>query len=535
MLTALLSLVFLTLPLAPFAQPESDADPESAAVRTDIAPIKVDGEIIFYVRGISSFTAQRRAAAISKRIVAAASQWNDSTDTVIVVTDKEKLQIFAGRHFIMNVYDADASREGIKRSTLAELNAQKIELTVSWYRSQRSGPVLVRKAFHALGALILLVILMFGTQRFLRWLHKILQSKISARVESMESKSFKLIQSGQIWKALHLSFHMFRIAIFILLIAIFLQYVLSLFPWTNSIAVYVISLFLDPILTLFKGFLAFIPNLAFLIVIYFVTRYLLKLVRLFFSGVQKNEIHFANFKPEWAMPTYKILRLLIIVFALIIAYPYIPGSETSAFKGVTVFLGILLSLGSSSVIGNMIAGYSITYRGAFKIGDWIQVNDNFGMVEDLKLMVTRLRTLKNEEIIIPNSLLMNSNVQNFSTKARDHGLILHTTVGIGYETPWRQVEAMLKLAAGRTDGMLKAPPPFVLQLSLGDFAVVYELNVFCESPAGIKEKYTRLHQNILDVFNENNVQIMTPAYEKDPKVPKVVPPDQWDTPLARNQ
>jgi small-conductance mechanosensitive channel len=153
-------------------------------------------------------------------------------------------------------------------------------------------------------------------------------------------------------------------------------------------------------------------------------------------------------------------------------------------------------------------------------------------VEEQKLLVTRLRSTKNEEIVIPNSVLLGSNIINYSTKAREKGLILHTTVGIGYETPWRQVEAMLILAANRTEGLLKDPPPFILHLSLGDFAVNYELNVYCNDVILMNELYTRLHRNILDVFNENNVQIMTPAYEGDPEIPKVVPRDQWNTPLA---
>jgi small-conductance mechanosensitive channel len=174
----------------------------------------------------------------------------------------------------------------------------------------------------------------------------------------------------------------------------------------------------------------------------------------------------------------------------------------------------------------------MTYRGAFKTGDRIKVDDIVGFVEEQKLLVTRVRSLKNEEIVIPNSVLLNSNIVNYSTKAKEKGLILHTTVGIGYETPWRQVDAMLKLAADRTESLLKQPPPFVLQKSLGDFAVTYEINVYCNDANKMPFLYTALHQNILDVFNENNVQIMTPAYEGDPEIPKVVPRDKWETPLA---
>jgi small-conductance mechanosensitive channel len=175
----------------------------------------------------------------------------------------------------------------------------------------------------------------------------------------------------------------------------------------------------------------------------------------------------------------------------------------------------------------------MTYRRAFRIGDLIEADNHLGFVEEQKLLVTRLRSPKNEEIIIPNSTLLNSHIVNYSAKANEKGLVIHTIVGIGYETPWRQVVAMLMLAADRTDGLLKDPPPYVLKKSLGDFAVNYEINAYIRDVPRLALYYTRLHQNILDVFNENNVQIMTPAYEGDPATPKVVPKDQWDLPLAK--
>ncbi len=271
--------------------------------------------------------------------------------------------------------------------------------------------------------------------------------------------------------------------------------------------------------------------LLFLIIIFLVTRYLLKLIKLLFTGLQNGDIVIKNFYPDWAMPTFKILRILIIAFSLIIAYPYIPGSDSSAFKGVSVFLGLLLSLGSSSFISNVIAGYTLTYRRAFRRGDRIRVNESEGFVEEQSLLVTRLRSVKFEEIVIPNSLLINSNIINYTSRAKELGLILHTVVGIGYETPWRQVDAMLKSAADRTEGLLKDPPPYVLKLSLGDFAVNYEINAFCNDATRMHFLYNQLHQNILDVFNENNVQIMTPAYVMDPPEPKVVPENQWNIPV----
>ena len=194
---------------------------------------------------------------------------------------------------------------------------------------------------------------------------------------------------------------------------------------------------------------------------------------------------------------------------------------------MTVFVCILLSLGSSSLIANLLAGLSMTYRGAFRVGDRIRVGETLGLVEELKVMTTRVRTPKNEIVIIPNSNILNTDVINYSQLAKSEGLLLHTTVGIGYDTPWRQVEAMLVEAANRTDRLNREPPPFVLHTSMGDFSVEYQINAYCSDVSHLQRIYSELHANIQDVFNEYGVQIMSPAYVADPETAKLVPPEQW--------
>ena len=273
--------------------------------------------------------------------------------------------------------------------------------------------------------------------------------------------------------------------------------------------------------------LAAIPNLIFLAILIVVLRWVIKLVRLFYEALGRGTLTFGNFDPDWAAPTYKIVRLALVAFGLVVAYPYIPGSQSAAFKGISLFAGVMLSLGSSSIIANLIAGYTMIYRRAYRVGDRVRIGDVLGDVTAVRLQVTNIRTPKNEDVVVPNSVVLGSEVTNYSAYAREHGLILHTTVGIGYETPWRQVEAMLLMAAERTEGILREPQPFVLQKQLGDFCVTYEINAHCSDAQRMGPLYSALHRNILDVFNEYNVQIMTPAYEGDPEVPKVVPKEQW--------
>jgi len=525
----LISWVFL--PAISAGQEAKHENPE-AEVQKNVAPVSVDGSILFYILGMSSFPAEERADVISRRIARAASDRSIPADSVKLLMQDDQLKILAGKEFIMIVSNDDARAEGIGQMVLARWIRQKISQSIISYRHERSGPVLLKKSFFALGAAVLYVLILLVILWLVRLLKKILENKVRSRIDTMENKSFHLIRSSSLWKAIGILFRTLKIAAVILITAAFFQYVLGLFPFTKGVAAYTLSIILDPLASMGIALIGFLPSLVFLIIIFLITRYLLKLIKLFFTSIHEGSIKLLKFDEEWAMPTYKILRVVVIVFALVVAYPYIPGSETSAFKGISVFLGVLLSLGSSSFISNIIAGYSMTYRGAFKTGDLIEVDDQMGYVEEQRLLVTRLRSRKNEEISIPNSELLNSNIINYSKRAKDLGLILHTAVGIGYETPWRLVDAMLKEAAGRTEGLLKQPVPFVLKKSLDSFAVTYEINAYCDDASKMFFYYTLLHQNILDVFNENNVQIMVPSYEGDPPVPKIVPKDQWDTPLS---
>ncbi len=407
-----------------------------------------------------------------------------------------------------------------------------IRESIEKYRFDRQRDQLIRHGLYSLGAVVAAVLLILMLSWILGRVNNVLQRRIRSRIESVEDKSFNLIRSAQIWRSIHLLFSLLKTILFAVVVMTSIVYSLSLFPWTRGLALLILDSVLDPVYTLGRDFLGYLPKLVFLVIIFFVTRYILKLFKLFFSGVSESGIKLRGLDPELALPTYRIVRLLVIVFALVVAYPYIPGSDSQAFKGISVFLGVLFSLGSSSFIGNLIAGYAMTFRKAFRPGDRILVDGHVGFVEEQRAMVTRIRTLKNEEIVIPNSTIINSSIVNYSTKAKETGIILHANVGIGYETPWRQVDGMLLLAANRTKGLLKEPPPFVLKKSLGDFAVDYEINAYCKDAASIPRIYNDLFEQILDIFNENDIQIMTPAYKGDPEIPKVVPRDQWHTPVA---
>lgn len=500
---------------------------ENPEVVTPTADVEIDGTVLFRVRGFSSLPAEQRAAGIVSRIEAIASDPVFDPGTLRAVDLDGMLQIRAGERFVMSVFDSDGRLEGVSKIVLANAHVKRIGEAILQYREARKRPALVRGAAISAGVLVAFVFAAWLVIRSFRKLSALLEGRYRQRLRSVGVQSFEIVRVERVWEALNGALRLIKTVALVTLAVLALDAVLGLFPWTRPIAQRLTGVLVRPLGVLFHSFLATLPDLIFLTVLFFVVRYLLRLLRLFFEAIERKTVSFAGFEPEWALPTYKIARVAVAAFAIVVAYPYIPGSGSAAFKGVSLFLGIVFSLGSTSFISNTVAGYSMTYRRAFRVGDRVRIGDVVGDVTEVRLQVTHIRTPKNEEVTVPNSQILGSNVVNYSRLAKEPGLILHTTVGIGYETPWRQVEAMLLLAAERSPGLLKEPPPFVLQTALGDFCVTYEINVYCDAPHRMPALYAELHRQILDVFNEYGVQIMTPAYEGDTAQPKVVPKDQW--------
>ena len=516
--------------------PSSAERPTSAesAVEQPTAPVVVDGVTLFRVRGISAYPAEQRAAAIADRIAALASDQAIPAESLVVRETPMTSDLIAAGRRIFSVVDADAALEGVSRQVLAEVYRGRTVEAIQTFRRDRGAAVLWRNAAKALAATLAFALVLWLGSRGLRLIRTRLDRRYRSRLRDVQFHTVEIVRAEQLWQGLHRALGTLAVLLAVLAGYLYLDYVLLLFPWTRALGNSLAATLLGPLATLGSGALRFFPDFVFLVILAVVTRYMLRLVRLFFLRVGDGTIPLAGFEAEWAKPTERIVRVLVIAFALVIAYPHIPGSGSEAFAGVTLMLGLLFSIGSPSVISNMVAGQSLAYRRAFKVGDRVKVGEHIGEVVQMRLLTTYLRSPKNELIVIPNALILGGEVVNYSTLAKDMGLILHTIVSINYETPWRQVEAMLLEAAGRTPGLLPEPRPFVLQRTLGTFAVDYEINVYCADPRAILQLYTALHRNILDVFNEYGVQIMVPGYEGDPERPKVVPREKWFTAPANS-
>ena len=498
------------------------------------ADVVIDGKALFSVRGVRAYPAERRAEEIENRIKAVAGNSKIGANSLTLEDHPEGTWIVADGQRILAVLNEDASIEGISPRPLAEIYRGRISEAIEAYRrDRRPGFLLWRVLYVLVATLVLLVALRFG-----RWIVALLRSgferRYRARIEGFEHKAHHLIKVKQIWQVLVGLLNFAYGLTIAVAVYVYLHRVFSLFPWTRSFANNMYQMAVDPLRTMGSGLVGIIPNLVFLGILVVITHYGLKLIRALFDSVGAGTMTWKGFDPEWALPTYRLVRLLVIAFAVVVAYPYIPGSESGAFKGVSLLIGVIFSLGSSSLIGNLVAGYSMTYRRAFRVGELVKIGEHIGNVEQIRLLVTHLRTRKNEEVIIPNSSILGSEVINYSSIADARGLILQTIVGIRYDVPWRQVEAMLLEAAARTEGLRRDPSPFVLQMELRDFSVMYEINVFCDKPHSMLAFKTALHRNILDVFNEYGIQVMVPAYEGDPDQPKIVPRERWYTSPAKD-
>lgn len=533
----LICLLYLAVPSLALAQNDKQQSFYDEALAEQFAsaePVIINGEELFKVVGIRAYSAKRRARLLAKRIEAIAADPTIDPETILVRDEDNHSVIFQGENTITHIFEMDAQYQGLdNRKSTAEALAILIQEGIRNYRLDRTPDSLRGNIIKAVSRTVVLIVILLLVTLAFRLADRWLERYFKRRIKKLEAKSMRVVQAEQVWKVVSAFFQLIKAMIYLGITYFFVNFVLTLFPWTRYIAKQLLHLVVDPLQSMAVGFINYLPSLFFLVILYLVTRYLLKVTHGFFGAISLGNIPLRSFEPEWAWPTYRIVRVIVIVFALVIAYPYIPGSNSEAFKGISLFLGVLLSLGSTSVISNIIAGYTMTYRRAFRVGDRIRIGDTVGDVMESRLLVTMLRSLKNENIVMPNSTILNSEIINYTTLVKENGLILHTRVSIGYEVPWRQVEAMLTEAASRVPGLAKKPAPFVLQTALTDFAVTYELNAYCNDESRMAHFYSELHRSIQDVFNENAVQIMTPNYVADTEEPKMVPVEQWYTPPAQ--
>ncbi|QGZ90929.1 mechanosensitive ion channel family protein [Microcystis aeruginosa] len=484
----------------------------------EVFPVMLDNQELFTIRqGIGSFSAQERAQSITARIEKIADDEALSPEDLTIKIDPEDKNhsIILGDTVIATITAKDAKLHAVTQEVLAERALAKIKAAIVRYRQERQPDNLLKDTALTVSA-TLATVLIFWTMIFISSrVFPQIQRLITSLVPGVGFQNFEIISSRTIGVFSLRVLQFIRTLIILTILYFYLTFVLRLFPWTRKFGDGFLQYFFRALEVFSQEIAKYLPNIFIILLIIFITHYLLRAIKPFFTALARENLVIHGFYPDWANPTYNLLSLLIIALAIVIAFPYLPGFNSPAFQGVSVFLGVLFSLGSTSAIANVVGGIILIYTRSFQLGDKISIGDVIGDVIEKGLLVTRIRTPANRIITIPNSSLLNTNVINFSVSQREfkQPLILQTTVTLGYDLPWRKVHTTLKEAALATKLIVSEPAPFVLQTSLDDFYVSYQLNAYTDHPSKMVYIYSELHQNIQDKCNEVGIEIMSPHYK----------------------
>jgi small-conductance mechanosensitive channel len=413
---------------------------------------------------------------------------------------------------VLAVNNKDATYTELNRPQLAASYLNILKTKLGNYFTSNNTQTVVTNILEAIAVIVLLIVLIWALFKGSRWVKLKLLKAWETRIDKLAAQGAPVIYAHRLLPLVTGLLRIVRVIMIVILVYLALPVLFFIFPSSKPIAVQLLGYVVTPFKSILLAIVHYIPNLLTITVIYIVTRYIVKLVKFIANEIAQGNFTINGFYAEWALPTYNIIRVLLFAFMFVVIFPYLPGSDSKIFQGVTVFLGILFSLGSSSAISNMVAGIVLTYMRPYKIGDRIKVGEVMGDVIEKNLLVTRLRTIKNEDITIPNATILSGHTVNYSTVAKTMGLVLNTTITIGYDVPWQTVHNLLISAAEATEGIMTDKKPFVLQTGLNDFNVSYQLNAYTALSNQMAAIYSRLHQNIQDKFNEAGVEIMSPHY-----------------------
>ena len=496
--SAVLALLFLFLPAGLQGQESS------SGTRVD-----VDGQVVFVVRvGVGSFTPAERARAASERLTNILKSSTPNLQTTTKETDLGWL-IMVGNQPVISVTEGDAQAEGLSMKALADRWTAAVQEGLLSASRERARQTLSRRilltATIVLGALLVALMLRRGRS----WCLLRLEAR-QRRIPRLRFRGLEFASPEAIFRESKRVLAIIYAAGLLVDVGTALLLVFGQFPMTRRYAGQVWLWIWSPLVTIGHGILGYLPKLFYILAIVVVARLVLYGLRLVFEQAHQGAISLEPWvHRDVARPTSQIIKGAVIVLALFFIAPLLPGTGSTAAEGISVMIGLMVSFGSTSTVGNAVAGVVLTYMRPFQLGDRIKLGDIVGDVVERTFLYTKILTIKNEEVIMPSLQALSGALVNYSARARKEGLILHTTVTIGYDAPWRKVHELLIRAADRTTHMLKEPRPYVLQTSLDDWYVSYQLNAYTDQPNKMAEIYADLHQNIQDSFNEGGIEIMS--------------------------
>lgn len=433
-------------------------------------------------------------------------------DSVYLLDNETYFDIMYGEKVIMSVTEQDALWHGV---TVEEL-AGRLKTVISDKILQLQEEHSLWKTLTRVVMFVVVIFIQYLLVRLINWLFRRLRREIvrlrRKRIRPVTVHDYELLTPTLICRILVALSRMLRYGVLLVLFVLTIPILFSIFPQTEDLAYKIFDYILNPVKMMGKAILEYIPNLFMIAIIWICIRYIVKGIRYISNEVKNEKLRISGFYPDWAEPTFNIIRFLLYAFMIAMIYPYLPGSESGVFRGISIFVGVIVSLGSSSVISNFIAGFVITYMRPFKTGDFVKINETMGNVVEKSPFVTRVRTIKNELVTIPNSFITSSNTTNFSASARQYGLIIHTVLTMGYDVPWRRVHELLIDAALKTGGVLEHPAPFVLETELNDNYMCYQINAYIRNADEMPEIMSDLLQNIQDLFNDAGIELFAPHH-----------------------
>ena len=492
------------------------------------APLVVDGDtlLVIYARK-GGMLPEARVSAAKSRIYEVGKRLTMFVDSLYVFDSEVSSDVMVGEDVLLSVTDLDALWMGMERVELAETYREVISKKVDQLHETYG----LQQKLQSLGwvALIIAVqvlLIWFIVWLFRRWKFSVTR-KLLGRIKSVVIKNYPLLDTHRLGVAIIFIFNLVRLLLILLVVLVGLGFMFSFFPETKTVTYTVVGFIWNPLSDILKSVVEYLPNLFKIIVIIICFHYLLKLVRYFANEVASGRLKINGFYADWAMPTHTLLRVLLYSFMLVMIWPLLPNSDSEIFQGVSVFIGVVVSLGSTSVVGNVMSGLVMTYMRPFRIGDFIRFGDTEGEVIEKSMLVTRIRTRKNDIVTIPNSNMMSSQTSNYTFSAQRYGIIVHTKITIGYDEPWKKIESLLVQAAENTDGIKRHPKPFVRITALDDFYVEYEINGITDRAKTLSTVYSALHQQILDTMHGAGVEIMSPHIEAQRSdLPLQIPPKE---------
>lgn len=436
-----------------------------------------------------------------------------------------------GGNLLFGVAPGDIDPEyPLSIDVLAEDAKSRLEETFAARLEQRRLPVILWGLSLTATATLLLAVLAWLVWRLrLRvgdWFHTL----ISARIEEAAKGRLEWRRYGYALTA-----RLVQLAtglVILILVYFWLAFSLDQFPITRPLGERLGGFFIDLASDLGLKAIAAVPGIATVAVIFLIAQAFSRSIANVAEAVEGGRVTLPFFQPDTARATRQILRFIIWGVALAIAYPYIPGSDSLAFQGLSVLFGLMISLGSTGIVAQMMSGTVLAYTRALHAGDFVRIGEVEGMVSEVGAISTKLVTMSKEEVTIPNSVLIENTISNYSQCFSGSASLISTKITIGYDTPWRQVHTMLVMAADQVDGICKTPKPYVFQRALTDFYAEYELFAVVDVPMERLEALSALHAKIQDIFNTYGVQIMSPQYYEQPPKPLIVPKDKWFTPPA---